>query len=455
MTNKDEFTAENLSQDDLRLLGSRICLRRVKLGLTQRDLVSETYYERQLNEVESGRVAPSNDFLSYLADCLATTPRELLETGPADIEAVTSPGEDVKTAEQELALMNAHVKIETNHPDAALGFLFPYKDTPDELAAELKPVFYRLQGQAFLQKKNYREAELNLKKALDLLENIVPRNILQTEVVRNLIGLSFYRESRVKEALKTHQQCLEVVLQNNIENRRFRMMLYSNLANEHFLLGKSNLAIKIYKNDALPLAEKGEDDFQVGLIYWGIGMAYKFKGELGQAVLGLDRSVKFFQKCDAPSMVVQVQDQLGLTFIERKDYKLAGETLLKALELVKTLDEPRSLALIYANLAYLYQKKGEPERAKSFIDASIKIERELGDITLLGQALVTLAEIKLALGEPDKAFKDYEEAVALLGQTDQQLLLEQTLENYAGALKNKGYIDKALEIRFRMANLVR
>lgn len=454
MTNKDDFSAENLFPEELQRLGAAICLRRVKLGLSQRDLVNETFYERLLNEVESGRVAPSNDLLTYLAESLGTSPQELLGIKPA-LPPPDEPGaEESETAALELALMNAHVQMETDRPDAALAFLQPYTDNPAELPLDLRPVFYRVRGQARLEKKEYQRAEADLYQAFELLDQAEPLNVLQREVVRNSIASLYYRQYRVEEALKLHRESLEAVLEHNIPNRRFRLTLYAGLANDHYLLGRHDLALSIYKNDALSLAEQGEDDVQVAHIYWGIGLIHKTRKEYGQAVQYLSRSVKNYEKYGDNSLVAQAQDQLGLTLIERGDYGLAEKILFKALDLARTLDEPRILASINTNLAYLCRKSGQPKLARNYIDTSIKIEREIGDLALLGQALVTLAEINLVLGEPEAAFKDFEEAISLLEQTGQKFITEKMLENYAEALKSRGHFEKALEIHLKMANLV-
>ncbi|OJV95848.1 MAG: hypothetical protein BGO39_21275 [Chloroflexi bacterium 54-19] len=425
-------------------------MRRTILGLHQRDLVNELYYERLINDVENGLVAPTNEFLAYLAAALDTTPQSFLEDNPA--EPISSGSlVDLKVAEQELALMNAHTKVEVEMPEVALSFLEPFNAKPEELASELKPVFFRLRGNAHLQMKNYHLAEEALAEALQLLESQPAVNPLQVEVVRNLIGLSLYREGRTKEALKVHQKSLEAVLKNNITNRRFRLILYTNIANEHYMLGRSDLAIKIYRNDALPLAEQGEDDKQVGLIFWGLGITYKGMGDYARAALSFDRSVKLFEKCNEPKMAVQMLDQLGLTFIERSDFKLAEETLLKALSKVDKLVDPRTQALINNNLAYLYKQKGEPERALGHIEASVEINREIGDTLQLGQSLSTLADVKLALGNLDGAFKDYEEAIRWLDPQNQSYLYDKVMENYADALKKHGFLEKALEVRFSMS----
>lgn len=153
-------------------------------------------------------------------------------------------------------------------------------------------------------------------------------------------------------------------------------------------------------------------------IFWGAALTFRDNGDLGQAVLYMDRSVKLYQKQQAWSLAAQAQDQLGLTLIRRKDYKLAEEVLLEALNLAETLNEPRTLAFININTAYLYQHCKEYNKALGYIETAIKIGRDLGDRLQLAQALATLADIKLALNEPEEAFVVYEEAIDIIGQTD-------------------------------------
>src|SRR6476659_7351557 len=105
MSGKQILPGENPYPIDLHILGARICLRRVKMGLTQRDLVNEHYYERLLSDVESGLVAPSREYLEYLAHCLETTPEELLGEAPANSPELNPASlENAEVTSQEIAL---------------------------------------------------------------------------------------------------------------------------------------------------------------------------------------------------------------------------------------------------------------------------------------------------------------------------------------------------------------
>lgn len=447
-------SSENPYPVDLQILGARICLRRVTLGLSQRDLVNELYYERLINDVECGLVAPSPGFLNYLAECLETTPENLLVPEPGWNPPLYKDEEpkDLETSSRQLALMNAHIQVEIGQPEAALVFLQPLD--PEQLAVELKAVFYRVRGHALLQLRRFAEAGPDLERSLALFEALGSEHVLQIEIVRNLIGLSLYRQNRIKEALKHHQRCLEAVIQGQITNPRYCLMLFANLANEYYLLGNCNLALSIYKNDALPLAEQGEDDLLVASIFWGASQAFQEMGEAGQAVIYMDRSVKLYKKHQAWPLVAQALDQLGVILMRREDYKLAGEVLTEALNLAQSLDEPRALAFINLNTAYLYLKTGRLEMAKTFIETSVGLARKVADNLLLGQALETMADIQLAQAQPEQAFQTFEEAVCVLSQTEQHKFLDEVLESYSEALKNNGQFEKALEIHFKMRKLV-
>jgi tetratricopeptide (TPR) repeat protein len=343
--------------------------------------------------------------------------------------------------------MNAHVALQTNQPGEAKKFLD--RLDPDEIPEDLQGRYYAMLGEAEVGLQDYEVALADLKHALQLFEDNLRATPLERERVRNWIGLAYYRQNKHFIAIEHHQRCLQAINTGQIRDRRFKLKIYYNLANEYHLTGNSQQALYIYQ-EAARLAEKGEDNFDLAGIYWGMGLAYRGLNELTRAKLFLGRSAELYESLGNTSLAFTVKSVLGQTLIERQDYAEAETVLKNVVEQSRIINNNTALALGYVNLAYLYREQQRYQEAEQNAEAGLKPAEEQDDKKVLAQIEAQLAECKLALKKFDEAIQYFDAAVQTLEQTEARDHLERIYFRYANALTEMGRMPQAVEY-FRKA----
>lgn len=420
-------------------LGEKIRNRRLQLGLSQQELVGDRYSGVYLSRVERDRMQPSDEFLGYLALRLGMTVAELSE----NTIRVPTATKALSRQAQELELQNANIAVQTNQPEKAMSHLDKFD--ADQLPRELQAPYYSILGEAKLGMRDFDDALAILSKALQLLESNPQATTLEVERVRSWIGLAYYRQGKHFLAIEHHQRCLKAIQEGRIEDTRFKLKIYYNLGNEYYYIGNAKQALQLYK-EAVKLAVEGDDDTDLAGIYWGMGLAYRSMEDLAMGKLYMDKSAGLFEQIGDLQQAATVRNSLAQTLIDRKEYDQAEERLASAIDLGQQLQNDKSLAVGYCNLAYLFLEKQEIEKAVQNVELSLQHARSYGDQQILGDVLAQFAEIRLAQGQTEEGLRLFEEAVAAHQQVENKEYLAQVLFRYASSLEKLGKLQDAVKV---------
>lgn len=346
----------------------------------------------------------------------------------------------------DLDLMNAYVAVENYRAEDALKFL--HKVDFSRLSSELKAIYHSISGQAKILLKDYETGLTALQNALELLETDVKATPLQVERVRNWIGIGYYDQGDINRAIEQHRRCLQAVLDNKIEDTRFRLKLFLNLGNDYLLLGDRKRALDFYRQ-GLNLAEKEEDREDLAGIYWAIGLAYRSHNNLDRAKLYLGKSAEQFQEIGDERQRARVRNLLGLVMVERKEFKAAEQTLKAAFETAIAFKEKDLVTLISAstNLAFLYKQQKDWVEAEKWGETSLSYATKLGnDLLQLSQTQAELAEIKLALGKEEETIELFNQATVNIERTGVADIRKQIYFRYGKTLEQLGRLEEAITI---------
>ncbi len=421
-------------------IGTTLRSRRQELKLSQQALVGERYSKTYLSKVECGQLEPSAEFLTFLAERLDLSVNNLLE------EAHIKPKKASRKL-QEMELMNAQVALQGNQPDKAKQFLSRLAE--DQLPPDLLPMYYANRGEAEVGLRDYNSALADLDKALKLYQALPRVTALQVERVRNWIALTYYRMSNYYNALSQHRLCLQAIQDGLINDTRFKLKVYYNLANDYLATGEKEQAMNLYK-EAVKLAEQGEDTVDLAGIYWGIGLAYFNTEDLDLAKLYLTKSAELYQKIGEKKLATTASDMLGQTLTARKEYTEAENILKGVVEASTSQNDNEGLSMGHNNLASLYSGQQQLDKAEQNARLAIESAEKLEDKMLLGQALAQLAEIKLAQSNLDEGLKMFDQSVAALETTDATERLAKVYFRYAAALETAQKLPEAIQ-KYRKA----
>ncbi len=434
----------NLEQPQLETtLGNKIRNKRLEIGYSQQELMTDRYSAAYLSRVERDQMQPSDKFLAFIAERLGVTSADLIEN---TVKATPKPKRLPREA-QEHELNNAHIALQSHQPEMAKIYLD--KLEVEVLASDLAGRYYALLGEAEVGLKEYDMAVLDLEQALQLLGSTSKTSVLEIEQVRNLIGLAYYNQGKYRAAIEQHERCMRSINQGRIEDTRFKMKVYANLANEYHCVGDNQQALQLYR-EAAKLGEGGEDNNALAKICWGLGVVYRQLDNLAMAKLYLAKSAGLYDKMGELREACTVKGILGLAMVERDELAEAEKVLLSALETASLLNDTNALYSAHANLAYLYYKQGKLAQAEVNCETASTKARNLGNNLQLGQALAQMAEIKIAQNAVETGLTFFEEAVTTLEKIEANEYLKRICFRYATALEKLGMLREALEI-FRKA----
>jgi tetratricopeptide (TPR) repeat protein len=427
-------------------LGAKIRAKRLEQGFNQQDLLAGRYSEAYLSRVERDKLTPSEDFLDYLAKRLHVPMQDLIKDTSLAQHYETQASAEM----QEFELKNAEVALLAGNTSDAKKYLFKIK--VKELAPASQAYYYYLLGKAEMELGDNGAALPDLQNSLKLYEAINPKiPELELERVRHLIGLVYYRQNNYTLALEYHQHCHEAIQEGRIVERYFRFQVYFSLANDFQGLGKYTQAMELYK-EAVKLADDIVDMQRLASAYWGLALALRSKGNLGQAMLYLDKSAILYESIHELKLASTVKGILGVIQVDEQRFDQAEKSLETSLEIASKLDDNESVAKALVNLAYLRYSQKNLSEADKLASEGVEKLHALQNQLSLGQGLAQLADIKLAEGQIEECLKCYQEAIALLEAVKAGDFLTRIYIRYAGALEKSGNITEAIAVYHKAFN---
>ena len=164
------------------------------------------------------------------------------------------------------------------------------------------------------------------------------------------------------------------------------------LANYYSDLGKQALAIK-YFNRSLAISKKIEEkDTQLSIMS-NLGHEYAYQGQLDRSLKTFLEAIDLAEKEDNNDMLSILHEAVAQLYIEQEDYPIALAQY-KIIDSINTvIGNPVFQAETWSNLASVYSKTGQSERALETIDKSIAIFKEEGITDWLAYAYSVKGEV--------------------------------------------------------------
>lgn len=138
-----------------------------------------------------------------------------------------------------------------------------------------------------------------------------------------------------------------------------------------------------------------------------IGLAYK-QIDASKAYETYDEMLKEFGSLFSKNDSARCFSNLGNILIDLERYDEAEKYILQALELREALNFPSSLAYSYKELAELYLKTEEFNKAKYYGGKALEVATEIGEISLLEMISKKNAVSSYELGQFEEAYRSLE-----------------------------------------------
>ena len=158
--------------------------------------------------------------------------------------------------------------------------------------------------------------------------------------------------------------------------------------------------------------------------YNTLGVALARKGSLEEARTHIERSVSLAEEHALLDVACRGYANLGVLY-GSLDPNQAIETCLSGLEVAKKIGDLGVQSRIYANLAAAYCALTDKceDQGLAAAQASVELDRQLGQLDHLAVPLIVLGQIHQCQGEAEAALKCYQEALGLAERVGEPQLL--------------------------------
>lgn len=427
-------------------LGLRIKELRIERGLQQKDLVEGEFSKAYISSVEAGRILPSSRALELIATRLNVSSAYLLgqEGGESQAVAVTTPTEgDEYESENEWELLSTEIRITIRrNPELARNLLIR-KTRVRKLRIEQLKQYYYLMAECCTALTDYRGALSDFEKAYDLAEKTGDPEMMARS--SNQIGLVYYSQGRVVQALEAHRRAADAVNRREINDPTFELSVYQNLANDFYSLGDQQQAFTHYRR-AVEVAQQINDRPRLAMAFWNLSQRYREDGDMGQSRYFADRALIIYEEMDEQKISARVKAKYGSILNERSDYKPAQQYLSDALTLSRQIDDPVAASVAAINLSLVYRESGRFEEEKAYAEEGLQFAEDSGDELYVGQALARLANVYLSRDNAERAAEYFERAVQSLEGVEAYDILGKVCFEYARTLSQLHRDKEAAEL---------
>lgn len=448
------------------MIARRLRAARIAAHLTQQQLAEGLYSKSYLSAIERGKMTPSLQALTALAERLAVPVSYLLGESDVDLEALEEssallnlPADHVHIADQAAAMLrlnHAEELLRQDQPHEALEVLGGSDEPPESFPSMQRPHWYRLAGWAAISLGKPTDAIRILEHGFHLAESLHLRAshsqrahcAEQVEWLRCFLGIAHCANHQIDRALAYHLQGLEAVEKKIVANIYLKLMIYKGLGHDYLALGRYQEATRFYQL-AVKHAQDQVDTRQHGLAAWGLGMVYKRHGDLLHAKESYLEALKALGAHGNLQNLAQIRALLGQVFASLKEYEEAESHLQYSLEGARKAGDLRLAGIALGTLATVSLARGEPEQAIQAAQEAILLAEQVSDQRSAGQLRYTLASAYAAMQNQEAAERAFQEAIRIAEQIADRDMLNQALQHYADFLAEHRRFQEAIALMQR------
>jgi tetratricopeptide (TPR) repeat protein len=235
-------------------------------------------------------------------------------------------------------------------------------------------------GSALIAASSYKEAEYQLRVALDMRKKLFGEDDLKTAESMNDLATLFYHTGKFAEAEPLLHNAVSIREKLLGKNDPLTATSLNDLAVIYYSQGNLDMAEKIYR-DALSRLESyyKKDHLQIAEALNNIGTVLLQRKEYTNAIELINRSLEMLERMHGSHsfiIILPIQN-LALTYSEMGDHSKAEESYLKALELNRSIfgEFHFRTSHNYSNLAVFYSRTGRSQKAIEMHTKALEIKR--------------------------------------------------------------------------------
>jgi tetratricopeptide (TPR) repeat protein len=205
-------------------------------------------------------------------------------------------------------------------------------------------------------------------------------------------------------------------------------------------LGSPREAIEVLQL-ARALTERPEfSDLDRADVLFRLGCCRYRISSVPTAINLLDEALEHAERSGLPCDVLRARALAWRSRCRRRqaDYEAARDDVVRALELARGVDDPRSVAGAYFQASFVAEKMGHWALARQYAQQAKAIYQDLNDERNTGRIMLNLGGLQLLLGKPEQAIEQLTASFALAVEAGSQPDAAQALGGLAAVHEHLG-----------------
>lgn len=325
---------------------------------------------------------------------------------------------------KELNQVEALIKT---YPDSALNLLDSLKISSYKLYDQNRFLLYRIQAKDLAKKDIAMDLEI-----LDVY------NYFKEDNFEELSGLAAFYAARVLHSRKNYDEAIiyykiaetNAISREDKEFHGYTLFWMGMLMIDQYMIEEAK--VKLAEAESLFL-QTGNYKYEIKL-YNNIGISYLLSEDNDSSIIYLRKALDLSIKYDDKKEQAKITQNIGLAFSEKKDFRGAVNTLLKAIAIDSTA---HTSGRVYLNLAQTYLDLGKIDSARYY--ANYCLLRENKKKTKSANIIAAVYEI---LSDIEEDIYNYKDALSY------QKLYSENLAEILSENKNKATLEAESKYKF-------
>lgn len=426
-------------------LGQRLRKARLARNLTQSEVAQQRFSVSYISAVERGQIRPSLGALEKLSERLRVPLSDLLrDDSDLDVAypvSIERGGSTDERDEIDAKLLFARVLVRSGKPEEALETLksLPISHLTPLQHAEL---LWR-QAYCYNDLERPEDARTAVLQGFPLAEKGNDQQLV--ERLRMELGNAFAIMRKDQLSLDAYKGCNDAIQRGVITDPVFQFVVLYSIGRQYGLLGDPDSAID-YLNRAAELGASVINPSRLGIVFGALCDSYLATHDYRRAKLAASKSMTYFEDADNQRMMGEVHNRLGRAFAQSGQLDQATEHLEQAHDIAEREQDARGLAEAERGLAAVYVQQDRIDEAAEAASHALALSRELNEAVEHAESLLMQAYVDEARKEYVAAEKNYEQATALLEDTDATQARSDAYARFSEFLERRGKGERALKL---------
>lgn len=256
----------------------------------------------------------------------------------------------------------------------------------------------------------------------------------------NNLAQSYSSIGRYSDALKRHQQSLEIV--RSLKDRGREATSLNNIGTVYLHTGGYPQALS-YFQEALEIAVAIGDRSQQNVTLNNIGAAYQEQGRYAQALEARQKALKIAQDIGDRSAEGTILNGIGTLYQAQSKYSQSLKAYQQALKIEEELGGTGTIPL--NNIAHVYSTQGENTKALEFYEKALKAAQATGDRPNEAMIIANMSDIDWSQGRYALSLQKQQQALTTHQETGARASEAVMRSRLGWAYRILGQYDRALD----------